>query len=101
MEKQETWEDKIKVIVDGSRGIYVPLKFIVSFDWAGWGVTEDQLDVISDGPEGEDYWEAWEEVLRDAQYTDEDGMKWTLYHDDSLFVVREDMTDEDWEEFSV
>ena len=56
---------------------------------AGWsGITLDDLIQLEKDPyEGEWYWETWEGILNSAQYTDEKGTVWYLYHDGDLFAV--------------
>ena len=81
--------DTIKLLIDGAAGIYVPRNFYEHYDLPTWGLDVSQFSDLSD-PDKEHYWDAWDEALRDAKYTDDEGHTWTLHQDDSLFAVRDD-----------
>lgn len=85
----------IKVIIDGAHGIYVPQIFVESFNAAEWGIEEEDIKVLKEGPSHEYYWDTWETVLNNAEFKDEDGKVWTLHQDSDLFAVRED---HEWDE---
>ena len=91
--------DKIELLLDESRGIYLPQGFVKCFDASEWGVDFEDADVLEEGPDHPDYWEVWDTILETASYTDEEGHKWTLWHDGYLFAIRDDMTEEEWAEF--
>lgn len=62
----------------------------------GWhGIDPEDLAILRQGPDHADYWEAWDDVLSSASYTDDDGHTWTLYQDGDLFAVRDDHEFED------
>lgn len=90
MEKSISNKDKIKLIIDEARGIYIPQNFAKNFNLDEWGINGEEAAPLFDGPDHEEYWDAWEDVLRNAEYTDDKGHKWTLYQDGDLFCVRED-----------
>ena len=89
----------IELLLDGDRGIYLPRDFcdlcLGSSAWSGYN--KDDVKTVLNGPDNEWYWEAWQNILDSAVYTDpETGDKWFVYQDDSLFAVRADI-DIDWE----
>lgn len=88
-------KDKIKLFLDGSRGIYIPQNFAENFDNKEWGVSDEDAEVLKEGPDAELYWETWDEILNTAKYTDEKGFVWYLYQDGDLFAIREDYNHED------
>lgn len=77
---------KSTCLVDGLHGVYVPALFAY---WAAkdqWlNVTEEQWAVLAAGPEHEDYWEAWDEVLDSARHVDGG---W-LEQDGDLFLMED------------
>lgn len=76
-----------RCIVDGARGVYVPQAFAKNFDLSAWGVSSDLGDIlIWHGPDREEYWEAWDDVLRVATFKDEKGRTWNLEQDGDLFA---------------
>jgi hypothetical protein len=88
----------IALLLDEACGVYIPHKFVENFDLTEWGIDEDSdvVAVLREGPEHEHYWDAWDEVLRDARYD----AGHTLHHDGGLFAVCDDkMTDEEYMEF--
>lgn len=74
----------LALLLSDNRGIYIPQDFIECFDWEG--IDEDDANVLSEGPDHEDYWEAWDNVLNDAYYTDGD-KTFGLYQDGDLFAI--------------
>lgn len=77
-----------------SRGIYIPRDFANSFaDRAKsvQGVDDKTWAILEAGPNHEWYWEAWEDVERDATVTDEHGHKYRVYQDGDCWLVPEGM----------
>jgi len=93
----EDWE----LLVDSNLGVYVPQTFARSFghylpDSARKSVYEkSQLDVLLSGPDNEDYWDAWDEILNET-ITNEAGETFTLHQDGDLWAVP---TSFDWDTF--
>ena len=58
------------LIVDGHHGIYTPQVFaeVVDRGLLRLSPPGDQLDLLLAGPEVEDYWDVWTEVLDGASY---------------------------------
>lgn len=86
-------EQSIHCIVDGAKGIYVGQDFALRFDMRQWGVSESDENVLLEGPAcpmtgtpNVSYWDVWDEVLRDAEYQDENGDTWVLEQDGDLFM---------------
>lgn len=80
------------LLLDDARGIYIPQAFAEGFDHEHWGLThkEDKrnLDILIKGPEGDEYWEAWHEVLDRAKATDpKTKLEYTLEQDGDLWAV--------------
>lgn len=87
--------NKISCIVDGLHGIHIPEIFINNYSDNCWkGITDEQKETIKD-IDNIEYWEAWEEVLKEAYHVDSNGFKWSLYHNEDLFMVRSDYEFED------
>ncbi len=84
-------EEKIRCILDGNRGIYIPQAFARQFDLKKWHVAtmKDSIIDLESGPDAEFYWESWETIL-DSAYMKEGKHTWTLYMDGDLFAVRDD-----------
>lgn len=87
----------ITLLLDGSRGVYLPRDFANLFDTKVWqGISPHNVTVLLQGPDHPHYWEVWDEVLDTAFYmSDQD--KYTLYQDDDLFTLcAELMSDEEY-----
>lgn len=83
----------ITLLIDDAAGIYIPRNFYENFDFSTWNLKlEDYADLAN--PENEHYWDAWDDLLDNASYSDKEGHTWTLYQDGDLFAVRDD---HDWE----
>lgn len=84
-------QEPVLLVTDGV-GIYLPQEWAVEHQMTAvmdWGIDGTDLMILLDGPEREEYWDAWDDVLRDAEYTDKDGITWTLYHDGDLWAIPE------------
>jgi hypothetical protein len=77
-------------------GIYIPQYFAESIqrEYLG-GVSDEDMQILLDGPESEYYWDAWDMVLNNAVLTDKSGKRWTLWQDGDLWIVPEDWMPED------
>lgn len=81
------------LLLDESRGIYIPKKFYENFDLKSWGLDPSQYSELLD-VDHEHYWEAWADLLQDATHTDDKGQVWYLEQDGDLFAVCKNMGDE-------
>jgi hypothetical protein len=76
-----------------SRGVYIPRDFASEFhrkhrDSAHVeGVTREQFAILEEGADQEDYWDTWEDVLRDARVIDRAGNQYTLHQDGDLWFI--------------
>jgi hypothetical protein len=75
----------IKILLDADLGGMIPRFFSNNLHlWQG--VDDYVKDAIAMG-EDEEYWQAWEKVLDNAFFVDEQGKTWTLYQDGDLFAI--------------
>ena len=90
----------ISLLVDGCHGTYVPQRFINNFDLSLWqGISEENKNILSEGQDNEGYWEAWNEVINNATFS-QDGNVWHLSQDGDLWAIcYELMTDEEKHNF--
>lgn len=80
----------IQLLLDGARGTYIPRDFSTDFHHDKWqGVSAEEWEILAD-PEHEYYWEAWDSVLSNATFADDDGSIWRLYQDGDLWVYCQD-----------
>lgn len=77
---------KSMLLLDGSRGIYIPYIFASGFNLESWNIAIENYQELLD-PEHEDYWDAWDDLLAEAFHIDKEGNRWKLYQDDSLFAI--------------
>jgi hypothetical protein len=94
------YENKVKLLLSDARGQYIPRDFVTIFDMKRWHLTEEDVEACLD-PYNEWYWEQWYCIEYKARYTDDDGFSWTLHQDGDLYAVRDDMTEDDWEEWGI
>ena len=93
--------NKRELLLGSERGVYIPKDFIEIFDFKAWHIDEIDADILKRGPyDNELYWEVWHHNVVDKAYIYDGGYKWTLYQDGDLFALREDLTDEEFEEWS-
>jgi hypothetical protein len=78
-----------EILLDEARGIYIPQAFYENFDFSIWNLKIEDYSELRD-PDLDGYWEAWDELLRNAEYHDDNGYVWRLRQDGSLFALRND-----------
>lgn len=83
----ETEFKECELLLDDHRGIYIPRDFAINFETKQWGVDAEDVAILFAGPDHELYWETWDNVMRNAEYTDEKGRVWHLFQDGPLFAV--------------
>jgi hypothetical protein len=84
--------------LDEYRGIYIPRHFAISFTdrtKSVSGVDDETWNILEAGPDHEWYWEAWEDVKRDAIVTNETGDKYRVHQDGDCWLV---LTGMEWSE---
>lgn len=74
------------LLVDEVHGINIPRWFAVKYDAASWGISDGDIEILRAGPEHEHYWDAWDDILRDARHHYDD-RTWCLYQDGDLWAV--------------
>lgn len=72
-----------RLLIDGSRGIYVPNSFVRRFDTARWGISPEDATTLLDDVGARHYWDVWDHVLNTAQYIDELDVVWYLHQDEN------------------
>jgi len=87
-------EDSV-LLVNDSAGVYVPQDFVNSVGNTAeevaqkWNVNVEDVKIIQQGPDEESYWDAWDNILRDAWTIHED-TKYTLHQDGDLWAIPEE-----------
>jgi len=73
---------------NNARGVYIPQYFAESIVRECLsGVSEEDMRILLDGPDHEQYWDAWCDVCDNAILTDEQGVTFNLYQDGDLWIV--------------
>ena len=75
--------------LDSARGIYIPRDFAQSFASTKYisGVSNTDLEILEEGPNGALYWDVWTDVLDNAIITGDDGIPYFLFQDDDLWLI--------------
>jgi len=92
----------IEILLNDSRGVYIPQNFAENFNMEDWGVTDEERDVLLAGPspENESYWDVWYDVLSTSSYKDKNDNIWYLTQDSDLFAYCDSlMSEEEYENF--
>lgn len=80
-----------ELLIDGASGIYIPPRWANGCadveGWRGFALTD--VEILKDGPEHEEYWDAWDNIVRDAEWIDpKTGHAWKLEQDGDCWAVR-------------
>ena len=75
--------------LDSARGIYIPRDFAQSFASTKYisGVSNTDLEILEEGPNGALYWDVWTDVLDNAIITGDDGIPYLLFQDNDLWLI--------------
>ena len=75
------------LLFSDNRGRYIPQAFANFIDRSYvTGVDDADWDTLEAGPDGEAYWDAWDEVLNNAVLTFH-GMRYCLWQDGDLWAT--------------
>lgn len=91
--------DEPFVLLSDRHGINIPKLFAACFEIKHGCIKDDCLEILQAGPEHDEYWDAWDEVLSDAVLVNHEGKEYTLYQDGDLWAVPKGMEwseDDDW-----
>jgi hypothetical protein len=97
MNATEKRPDAVTLLLDGARGVYIPRDFCEDFNITMWNLDPESWEVQTclAGPDVEDYWDAWEQILSHAEYRHGPDA-WFLHQDGDLWALcYERMSDEE------
>lgn len=88
-----------ELLLSGGFGRYIPQLYCSDIEQADCSLLSVYWDDVLDcqaGPEGEHYWEAWENITSSLRLSRADG-DWILFQDGDLWMVRADVEiPEEW-----
>ena len=84
----------IRLLVSDHHGVYVPQAFVEMYDNEQWGISQEDMDILVDGPDNESYWDTWDSVTGDASLKDINGNIWYLYQDGDLWAFCTELMDD-------
>lgn len=89
----------IELLCDSHHGQFIPQIMASRLQDNGWIGLGSCVDDCTD-PTNEFYWEAWEQILSNASFADENKNTWYLWQDGDLFAYCEElMTSEEKQHF--
>jgi phage terminase small subunit len=76
--KQQTKEPEL--LVSDHHGIYIAQMFCKAYSAYITNMAEvkEDFDTCLDGPDNEFYWESWENLINNVQFTNDKGEKYTI-----------------------
>ncbi len=74
------------ILIPGSWGIYIPLRFYEHFDFKKWHLCKDDYKDLKE-PGSETYWDTWDSLMGCAQLIDKDNHTWLLEQEGDLRAV--------------
>lgn len=81
----------MELLLDGNRGIYIPQTFAKTIDLTKvipYEGMDYDIQTCLDGPDNDEYWEAWDNVIDELKFTDGS----TLYQDGDLWAIADGET---------
>lgn len=87
----------IQILLSDHNGINIPQLFVNNFNFSGADI--EDIAICEKGPDEESYWDAWNNICRDAFIT-HNGKQYYLYQDGDLFAICDELlSDEEYKEF--
>jgi len=80
-----------QLILSDSYGIYIPKMYCDGIDEEeaeSMGISWEDVKICQAGPDHEHYWEAWQAIEQDAEWTDINGEEWRLLQNGDLWAVK-------------
>jgi len=89
-----------QLLLGDSHGIYIPKLWADEIgdeeEAESYSVSWQDVLICQAGPDSEGYWDAWDSILRDAQWN-ENGEEWSLHQNGDLWAVKLDVEiPEEW-----
>lgn len=84
-------DNRIELVTDSHHGIYCPQFTLQSLTDKWTGISDEDRETVLAGPDAEWYWESWDNTLNSAKFTDADGHGWSLYQDQDVWAIRNDV----------
>ena len=89
-----------RLLLSDSHGVYIPKLWcegLSAEDAESLSIDWQDVQTCQDGPDAELYWEAWQNIERDAVIIEDDGSEWCLHQSGDLWQVRADVEiPEEW-----
>ncbi len=74
----------MKLLITDAAGVYIPQQFAENFE--GWGILPQDFQILRQGPDHEQYWDVWSDVLIYASIEHE-GEVYRLHQDGDLWAL--------------
>ena len=94
MKKQTQTTKEPELLVNDHHGIYIPQYFCQTYRAYITNMEEvkDDFNICLSGPDNADYWEAWDSLINNVNFTNDKGEKYTignLYESGDLWAIPE------------
>jgi len=100
-----TIENRVILLADSHHGVYIP-QFTVkdhlnhpAWDWSE--VSQDDVQAVLAGPDGDWYWEAWENIMGTVIVTDDQGTRYNIMYNEDLWLVPTDINESEVEQWII
>ncbi len=91
-----------QLFLSDARGINIPKDFATGIDRKLLSnVSDEDITILTTGPDHEWYWEAWDTVCQNAKITGNDGVTYTIHQDGDCWLIPAGMEWSDDEMFFV
>ena len=94
MTKQTQTTKEPELLVNDHRGIYIPQYFCQTYRAYITNMEEvkEDFNICLSGPDNADYWDAWDNLINNVNFTNDKGEKYTignLYESGDLWAIPE------------
>ena len=75
------------LMMSDSHGVYIPHHVVDDMTDQWQGVSDEDRAICLAGPDHDAYWDAWDSILNNAYYIDDNGNKYTLSQDGDCWAI--------------
>jgi hypothetical protein len=81
-----------QLLLGDSHGVYIPKLWADEItdqeEAEEFSVSWQDVLICQGGPDSEGYWDAWDSILREAQWSERDGDEWSLHQNGDLWALK-------------
>lgn len=75
------------LLISDAHGMYIPQLFATGFNWDIPPELQEDFDIIRQGPDHEEYWDAWYNITNNFEPCDDNCKRCGIYQQGDLWMI--------------